>query len=338
MIGLALILGATQARTSLQYYQGTFFISDGALITAVRRPQAPASDSLVRFRRGDTYTVWDKRGMSLRNGNWIYDTRFKELAVSPKLFSKQEIHKTLELVKTGQRNQEAFALSGALRLGTDAFFLPRWIDKKGFTWLEAMVRVDLTSKHPKPVLVGRLPGQSMASGSVDHQLFPLGAQPAIVVRQGSNWGVAAYDPILDEFTYTNIGERLRAYSQLGGKGIAYIEAVEGGLLRLGLADMVTASRRDVLEDRGSIRLLDTYHPFCAVITGSGPATIRNMTSGAALTMPEGSEVQRTMFGVLMSWPKGAPKHAVLLDPERWDRLAIWQAPVQTEDSEHATRN
>jgi hypothetical protein len=326
MIGLALLLASTQARMSLQYYQGTFFVGDGALIIPVATKVSRAPEDHVRFRRGDTYSVWDKRGLALRSGHWIYETRFQELAVSPKLFSKDEIKDTVAKVKSGNRALGATSLSGALRLGTDAFFLPRWIDKKGFTWLEVLVRVDLASKHPKPVLVGRFSGYTLASGAIDSRLIAMGAQPSAVVRRGGEWGVSTYDPLAAEFSFTHIGERLRAYAQLESGDVAFMEAEDGGLSRVGVADLMTASRNDALEDRGSIRILDSFEPACALVVTPDRTTIRNLETSAATDIPGEAVAQRTAFGILLWWPKVQPKHAVLLDPNRWDRIGSWQAP------------
>src|SRR4051794_28397266 len=81
MIGLALLVASTQARMSLQYYQGTFLISDGPFVFAAPTAAPAPPPDFARFRRGDTYAVWDKRGLALRSGHWIYETRFKDLAV-----------------------------------------------------------------------------------------------------------------------------------------------------------------------------------------------------------------------------------------------------------------
>ncbi len=330
MIGLALLWATTQARISLQSYQGTFVVRDGVLNIPVLSKATTSSPDFVRFRRGDGYAVWDKRGLSLRHKNWIFDSRLSGLPVSPKLFSKKEIQEILASVHRGERSLDATAMSGALRLGTDAFFVPRWIDKKGFTWLEALVRVDLSADHPKPELIGRLPGQSLASGSIDHRLFALGPSPAIVVRKGSEWGVVSYESVSDKFNFNSIGERLRSYAFLDGNGMAYVEVVADGLNRIGVVDVTTSSRKDLMEDRGSVRLLDSYRPICAIFTGGTGSTIRNLQTGAALDLPDGANAVRCASGILLTWPKDQPKHAVLLDPVRWDRLAQWQAPENSD--------
>ena len=334
MIGLALLIAASQAQTSLQYYQGSFLIETPGFVLPVSTQSQPAQTDFVRFRRGDTYTVWDKRGLAIRSGHWIYDTRFKELAVSPRLFTKDQIHANLEAAAKGQRFLEASALSGALRLGTDAYFLPRWIDKKGYTWLEALVKVDLSAAKPKPELLGKFEGQTLASGSIDHRLFPLNEEPAAVVRRAGNWGISVYDPVAEQFMYTNIGSRLRAYALLGDKDVAYIEAEQDELNRVGTANLVTGDRTDVLEDRGAIRVLDDQRPLCAMVVTPDRTTIRNLETSAAMDLPPNATVIRTLVGVLVWWPQKSPKHALLLDPERWEGLADWQAspaapPVRT---------
>ena len=325
MIGLALLVASTQARISLQYYQGSFFIVDGSFVFAAPTENTEKPIDFIRFRRGDTYAVWDKRGMAIRAKNWIYDTRFKELAVSPKLFSTEEIKSNIAKSKVGQRTLEATAVSGALRLGTDVFFMPRWIDRKGYTWLEALVRIDLSAAHPKPVFIGRFPGTTLANGTIDHRLFALNQNPAVIVRKGNEWGVSSYDPLSAEFSYTHMGERLRAYAQLENNNVAYIEAEDGGLNRVGVADVSNGNRNDVLEDRGNIRMLDNLRPICALVSAPDHTTIRNLQTGSGMDLPPDSSAMRTSEGVIVWWPKEQPKHAVLLDPARWDGLADWQS-------------
>ncbi|MEA2554189.1 MAG: hypothetical protein QOJ65_2365, partial [Fimbriimonadaceae bacterium] len=325
--GLALFFAASQAQLSLEYYQGLFLIQDGPYVFPVVTQAKPETSNYVRFRRGDTYNVWDKRGLSIRAGHWIYDTRFKELVVSPKLFSPDQIKANVASAARGERTLEASALAGSLRLGTDVYFLPRWIDKKGYTWLEALVRVDLSAATPKPQLMGRFDGMSLASGVVDNRLFALNDLPACVVRRRSDWGTASYDPLAEQFLFTNIGQRLKAYAHLEVNAAAYIEALDGGQSRVGVADLETGVRNDVLEDRGSIRILDTYRPLCAVVKTLDRVTLRNLQTSAALDLPPDAAVQRTPYGVLAWWPQAAPEHAILLDPARWEGVADWKLPA-----------
>lgn len=327
MIGLALFLSISQAPMTLQYYQGTFLIQDGAIVLPAAVQAPPPPREFARYRRGDVYAVWDQRGLSIRAKNWIYDTKLKELATSPKVFSKDTIQANLAKFKRGERTLEASALAGSLRLGTDVFFLPRWIDKKGFTWLEALVKVDLSAEKPKPQYLGKFDGTSLASGTIDHRLFPLNEQPAVIVRRAGEWGVASFDPLAQEFNYTNLGERLRAYALLETNTAAYVEVESDGMMRLGVADLESGSRNDMVEDRGTIRVLDDQRPLCALVVTPERTTLRNLQTSAALDLPADSAVQRTALGVLVYWPAKQPRHAVLLDPDRWEGLANWQAPA-----------
>lgn len=325
MIGVALLLAASQAPVSLQYYQGTFLLQDGAVVLPVTmQAQTPRPD-FVRYRRGDVYAVWDKRGLSLRAKNWIYDTRFKELAVTPKLFPKDDILATMAKAKRGERTLEAAGLAGSMRLGTTVFFVPRWIDKKGFTWLEALVKVDLSAEKPKPQLVGRFDGMSMASGTIDQRLFPLNEMPAMIVRRGSDWGLASYDPLAEQFGFMNLGKRLRAYALIDPTVAAYVEVGDDDLMRMGVVDLESGTRNDMVEDRGTIRVLDNERPLCALVVNEDRTTLRNLQTSAAIDLPRDSKVFRTAFGVLSYWPSDKPEHAVLLDPARWEGLGNWDA-------------
>jgi hypothetical protein len=79
-----------------------------------------------------------------------------------------------------------------------------------------------------------------------------------------------------------------------------------------------------LEDRGNIRMLDSNRPLIAFVTNPDRTTIRNLQTGSAMDLPADSNAMRTAQGVVVWWPKVQPKHAILLDPARWEGLANWQ--------------
>ena len=274
----------------------------------------------VIFRNNDSFAVWDARGVSVRHKNRSKSSKLIEMALTPKLFTRDEILRTKTLLASGVRRKEASALSGAVRLGADAFFLVRWVESTGKPWLEALVKVDLDSDALKPALVGKFDGLSMATEPVDDKLFLLGGSLCVITRSESGWSLAKYDPALKTFSSDALGVGLVAYTQLGREMGIFVEKRPAGTLMVGRIDLATGSRRNLHETRQPVQILDGSRPSIAIL---GRSWLLNLESGAKTPVPAGAVVRRTTAGILVWWPAGEPIKAVMLDPDRWTQLATW---------------
>ena len=293
----------------------TFVVRDGATRTLVPRvPRAEkASDTLV-FRRDRRWAVWDERGLTTRDGDWTVTDRLEAVPVSPKVGDKATILATLAAVKAGRRSRGASALSGARRVGTLVYLLPRWEDADGKPWLEALIVVDLGKPHPKPRLLGTFDGLSLARKPIDARLGLENGLLTVPVNGKDAWGVATYDPKRSRFAFRPRGVGLLALESDG----RIVETTAYGTTLVGR----------VAEGR-TIPWMETRGP-AEFVPGAGPILVRsgdrlrNAVTGAETRLPAGAAVRRTKAGLLVFWPEKAPRSARLLEPDRLEERARWE--------------
>lgn len=293
---------------------------------------SPVSTTKVTYRRDDAFAVWDARGLSVRHRTFTMSTRLPEIAVTPKLFAKEDILVTKELVEKGERTREATALSGSRRLGDEVFFLVRWEEKSGKPWLEALVKVNLKQDKPKPELVGRFGGFTAARGQVDDQLVLVAGSPAAFVRtEDGKWGVSSYNRETNAFAFTPLGQSLRAATTLSPRLAIAMEDTGYGRVRVARIDLTTAARRDVAELVGEPKFVDSGVPPLAIVPTNLGLALRNLDTGVQMLLPEKPVVRRTDAGILV-WAEGEPKSAALYSPERFLKLAVAAAPPATKST------
>jgi hypothetical protein len=267
---LALLLAAQTLEgreITLAYRQGVFLVGQGTAVEAVpvRAPEPP-KPTHVMFRRGTSYAVWDKRGLTLRTGKRTRTTRMPEVAVSPRSLRVPRYSRPSNSVKAGTRTKNASTLSGARRIGSVVYFLLRWTDKSsGAPWLEALLHVDLSQKNPKPSLMGRFEGLSTATLPVDDQLFVLKGQLAAVTRRDATWGLSTFDAERRAFEWQPYGARLAGFLPVGARGGLFVERTDWGTTAGGRVDFAGKVRRDLFEGRGPLRFLDTITPPLALM-------------------------------------------------------------------------
>ncbi|MBI3721699.1 MAG: hypothetical protein HY248_04025, partial [Fimbriimonas ginsengisoli] len=279
LLGFALAGTAQTPPVSISYSQGSFIIRSGREMEVVpaklETHQAPKA---VAFRRNKTYAVWDSRGLTIRVGSVAKSFRLPELAVSPRLSSREQILETLKLVEAGKRTKEASALSGGKRLGNWAYFLARWDDTSGKPWLEALARVSLIESKPAWRLVGKFEGVSLGRGSIDDRLYTRAGSLVVVERLGEAWGEASYSPTLGAFGFRPMGKGLEAFMpQAEGRGL-FVERTGYGSQIGGEADGGSGSRHELIETHAKIEFVDTRRPIFAILGGR---ELRNAETGAA---------------------------------------------------------
>jgi hypothetical protein len=328
------ILGSQVDKITLQFYQDSLILRDAAGKEAVPLQMAVKKPPLsVLYRKNKTFAVWDDRGLSVRVGKKLRSSLLPEVAVSPRIFTREEILKTVALVKQGKRQKNATGLSGAKRIGTTAYFLVRWEDSAKTTWLEALVSVDLTEKNPKPKLLAKLPGRSMANLTIDDDLNIINGKLSVVsAKLDAGWGMAIYDPTISLFVFHPMGERLKSYTPINQRLGAFVEDTEYGTSVAGRVDWMTRTRKDLAESKGSVKFLDGLDPLIVLVTRGGTVTATNTVTGAEVRLPASSALRRTSRGVAVWSPFKEPKHAWLYDAARWDVLAEWPEPPPTERS------
>jgi hypothetical protein len=279
------------------------------------------------FRKDDAYAVWDSRGMSVRQGKWIFTTRLPEIPTTPKLFARDEILFTKGLVEQGRRKVEADGVAGALRDGKRVYWLVRWSEKTGSAdlvpWLEALVLVNLESEKPKPQLLGRFEGLSLDLRSGQSRLFIRDGKPSAWVKTPEAWGLAQYDPDAKQFSFRPVGGMPELVEKLSDRFGWSLERTPHGTRILSRWDAQSLARRELLETKGTARLLDAETPWIAIVHDEEDSYLQNLETGAKVRLPANPSARRTALGVLLWSPASRPDRAYLYDPAHWKRLAEW---------------
>lgn len=322
LFAAALMAKGAQDAPILSFNDGAFSIKTGTSVTtaALNAPSPEKKTDQVVFRKNDNYAVWDGRGLSVRHQNRTKSSRLVDIALTPKLFQKDQIIETRELILEGVRQKEASALSGARRIGSEVFFLVRWSETSGKTWLEALVKVDLDSDNPIPLLLGKFDGISLAKKPIDDCLFTLGDCVCALTRADGSWNLAKYNVVEKSFSAYVQGLDLVSFTPITRQVGVFVEKASDGAYVAGRVDLGSGSRRNLLESRRKPTILDGNRPSIAFLDGT---LIHNLESGVQTPVPAGSKALRTAKGIIVYWPANQPKKAILLDPERWTQLAKW---------------
>jgi hypothetical protein len=249
----------------------------------------------------------------------------QDFPVSGRFFGKDEIQKTVELIRDGTRKKRADALSGAVRIGPNAYFLVRWDDRAGKPWTEALVRVPLTDSGGSPAILGRFDGLSLAYRPIDERLFLHDGKVACVVRRDNRWGLATYDPKADQFSLRPLGGTLLTYMTTGPRTATFVERTAYGTLVAGRVDFDSDYRRILCETRGLARFLDPLNPPIVLAAQDGSLRAINGETSAELRLGEHFGVARA-GAYLVAWtPEDKPTRAALYEVSRWTELAAWRA-------------
>ncbi|MCB8932181.1 MAG: hypothetical protein M9921_15185 [Fimbriimonadaceae bacterium] len=333
MTRLALIVAATLLHgsgPSIRLEGQSFVLEQEGRTVSVPLSRKPAAEpKAVAYREGDAFAVWDvDRGLSIRKGKALVSSWLPELPRSKRLFSEEELAKNKKRLAAKEIEAGASALAGSVRIGSVAYFLVQWRDKNDEPWLEALVKVDLKDKKPIAELAGRFDGFSVARGRIGDELVGFEERLMVVAEQGEAWGIARFDPASHLFSFDIVGSRLAKSEPIGSRTVVVQEKTSYGTVLLARVYLPNGTRRNLAEGRGSFALIDDQEPLIAKVRDARGVALRNLDSGAELRLPGSSRIDRSELGVIVSSPPQSPTAALLYDPVRWDRLALWTAGPQ----------
>lgn len=326
----ALSTPAPQAQLPVRVVlQGSRF----TLVSGAKRDQVPLQtasldepsekkwpDGRVMFRKDDAYAVWDSRGLTTRNGSWVHSSQLTEIPVSPKIFTRDEIVKTNLLVQGGQRKRAASNLLGAFRDGTRVYLLVQWMDSEEKPWLEAISVVDLADERPKSRLIGRFAGTTLPIPPGENRLFLREGKIAVWMKTDEYWGLGLLDTESEAFDSIRVGSQLEAVGLASDRLGWFVERTDHPSQVLGRFHRTLLHRRDLIETRGSVRLMDRREPWIAVVHDDPGVFLQNLETGARIRLPADPGFRWTAFGVLVWSPRTKPTTATLYDPARWSKL------------------
>jgi len=318
--------GVTVDDTVLEYRSESFTLRQGKSVFEVPILPTPSKSSeSLSYRRDDNYAVWDSRGLTIRHGDKSTTTKLEDVPTSSRLFEHPVLVQTVADVASGKKQRSASALSGAVRVGTDVYFLVRWEDSTGKPWMEALIHVPLAGDSLKPEVLGRFDALSIAYKPMDDRMSWIGSHLSIVARQGKTWGVASYDPTASKFDFRPLGDDLISYIATSQKTGLFFEKSPYGTTVGGRIDLFSGYRKIAFEARGAGRFLDAVRPSLILSSRNGEARLRNGDTGGETIIPPGSGVARAGQAVLVWSPATKPTTATAYDPERWVPLAKWSA-------------
>jgi hypothetical protein len=331
MISLGIVLAAVMATPTngigLNYRDGAFVMNDGSgERKVVLSPPIPPPATVFAHKQKNTWMVWDERGLTVRANGKASSTRFPFIPTSPKVMSREQITATVKLIDKGDRQRDASGLAGHRLVGDTMFFLVRWADASNKPWLEVLVKVDASAADPKPEFVAKMPGNSLAKGEVDDQLFKVGNRLASLSEMSGDWGLSAYGLEEGAATFTKYGHGLVNGTVQSETSTAYFTDRTGyGTQLAGEVDLETNTRTNYAEARGKIAYVSTKPPILHIQDERGEA-LRYVDTGADVRVPTGSEARLTGIGVISWYPKDRPQKALLFEPTRWITVATWVAP------------
>jgi hypothetical protein len=312
---------------SVEFYQDTFVVRKGSEVERIPLVVTPKPAPMsVLYRRDKTFLVWDDRGLTIRVDDKVRSTRMPELAVSPRLFPREEILRNLARFETKERSKDANALSGSRRIGNEVYLLLRWDDRAGKPWLESLVAVDLSHENPKPRLLGRFDGFTLSRKTIDEQLFIQANRLNAILQKEDNWGIGSYNVLDEAFDFVTLGDKLKQFLPQKWPLARFVEETAYGTTLGGQTHLLDANRKTLAEASGPMRFLDVEDP--PLVSLKGPA-LRNVETGSELKLPAAYGVRRGKFGVLVWAPEKGPTSATLYDPEAWKTLATWTVPGTT---------
>ena len=322
---VALVLLQAPTGPSVRLAGNAFVVEEDGVQTSVSVEAPVASEpSAVVFHEGDTFAVWDgKRGLSIRKGDSLSSTWLPEVVSSSRLFKPEEVKENQRLIAARKRKAGAEALAGATRIQDTAYFLVQWRDSQSEPWLETLVKVDLIDKKPIVEMVGRFDGFSTARGTLGDELSAYEGQLMAVTTQGEAWGIARYRVRERKFGYDIAGARLTRATGIGSRTVVVEELTDYGTSILARVYLPNGTRRNLIEVRGTVALVDRAEPLLARVTDSRGRSLRNLDTGAVLPLPGEVRAERTPMGVLVASPPIKPTAALLYDPVRWERRALW---------------
>lgn len=334
--GLALVLAA-QTGPNLAFQDDTFVIQSSRVRHEVHL--GSTETPVFALSHNDRWVVWDNRGLVVRDGEWVFATRLEEVATTPRLFSRDEIVANLARFESKERTRAAAGLVGHEFVGDTLYLEAQWRSKSGEVWNEALVRVDLSRRRPKPELLGRFPGRSAPDAPDRDTLLsgPGGLMSLRVVEKA--WGAATWAPADDlaepgiESEFKPVGENLLSYRWVReGRVLLFVERTLYGTSLVGRADVTTQTRAPLADIRGQVTLMSARPGIVRIADRTG-FRLRSLETGAELHVAAASaEARSTPLGVLVWTPTANPAQAALYEPDRWRGVASWIRPRPTPPS------
>jgi hypothetical protein len=337
MVAAILMAGAQSgvAQNALTFKDGSFWLNGagrGLQIPVVLPPSRRLG--VFALQHKDRWVVVDDRGLTVRVGKDVRTTRLPDIAVTGKLFTRDEVLRTVELVEKGERTRGFATWAGDARIGDTLYLLLRWSDKAGTPWLEALVDLDLNSPRPWPRLLGRFPAPSPRRNEARDALRVVDGKLAAIGVDGDDWGVSLWNPadppgeMARLGTFTPIGKGLTTFrSSPDLSRVFAVERTSYGTTLVSEADWVSRARKALFEERGDVTLAHVDPPVARFARGE-TTLLRNLDTGAELAINPRMTMRFLESGMLAWFPAERPTQAALYSYSDWRASASWKAATR----------
>lgn len=318
------LAAAFTVQPDISFADGLFTIKDGDdTVTVPLSTTAPLLDATadrLSMEVSGTLITFDQRGLGIQYADKGGFTGLGYMPTTPKLFTREQILRNVELIDSGERQASVSSISGFEIVGDTVFLLLRWDDKAGDPWLETLVYIDTSGEAPKVNLVGRFVGFTFAKGVVSDELHGKGGRLYAVTRSESGFGIGDYSPADQKVGYRivpGVVDRITLF----GDGFLTERTTVYGTTLIGVLDPLSLAHRMVLETRGEV--VESGLLSALRIKEGGASSLVALGSGAKIEVESGWAYADTKFGVLKWNPVEEPEQAELLETGGWKRVASW---------------
>lgn len=326
------------AAPTMTFAGGFFNITDSTGKTKVNTKHwAKPHPTTFELKTGKAVLKWDWKGFTVAAGKTVRTTRLIELPVSARFFSPEQIALVGTQIAAGEWKKEVTGLSGWEQIGSILYLVPRWESKAKKTWLEMLIKVDLSKASPWFEVIGEMEGRSKANAVIEDRLFKSENFLAMVSEKEGDWGVSLW-PIggaTGEFKPIGIHPRLFDIND-DGSVLRFIETTSYGTYLAGAATLPAGNRADLAESRDPL-FFPGDTPDIVQINAKSGVVLRNTESGLELRLPANVGVRNVAPGVLVWVPRESPTQAVLYSKSGLRAIARWKATPAAKPTPPARR-
>ena len=325
----ALMLGFAAVQTNprkISFSNETFVIDgpEGAYSVplAGQTTAVTSTADTWKVKLGSRIYSFGNRSMKVESKGKTVKMDFTAIALTPKLFTSEEIASNRNLIASGTRSDAPDAISGWVSQGQSIFVLLRWNDRAGRGWMEALVKLSTEDTATGYTLVGRFHGLTTAKTAVSNMITRAGEVFAAMTVTEEGTGVATLSPIDSSAGFKAVGARSNDAFFIPDSAYGVTrDPTAAGTTIVSVLETSSFSLRKAAEIRGDIE--EFMQPSIVKYRYQGRSKLLNMVSGAELPLPSDAGIGATPAGVLLWVPKSNPRAAALYSSVTFRTLGKW---------------
>jgi hypothetical protein len=168
--------------------------------------------------------------------------------------------------------------------------------------------------------MGQFTGHSLAKGQIDDVLNYHKDALTVVTATESDWGEAIFTPGVRAFAYRKVGTGLNHYAATSQSSGQFIDHTPYGTTVGGVVDLDTSQRKELVEVRGTLRIVG---PGVVMLRTSRGSALRNLETGAELSLPDDAKAILSPQGLIVYQGADSPTKASLYSLKDWKLVSTW---------------